>query len=205
MRRIFVLLFALLLLPATAARADLIELKNGMIYDTLQDLTWLQDTRFARTSGFDADGLLPQFEAIAWAHSLEFGGLTDWRLPRSFLPGRTGLEHAEESSELAILFYQLGWRTDGSYTYAYPPSGALGPFLNFHSTNAYPVFWFENRSNEAWHPTFIWDVMDGGSESPQGAWAVREGQPNARVPEPSTLLVMGLGSLGLLRARRTVR
>ena len=28
---------------ATPARADLIDLGNGMIYDTVQDLTWVQD------------------------------------------------------------------------------------------------------------------------------------------------------------------
>lgn len=56
-------------------------------YDTVLDITWLQDTRYAYTSGYDADGYMTWDEARTWASSLSFyNPLTQetyghWRLP----------------------------------------------------------------------------------------------------------------------------
>jgi hypothetical protein len=35
------------------AQAELIDLGNGMIYDTVQDLTWLQDAAYVMTTGYE--------------------------------------------------------------------------------------------------------------------------------------------------------
>ena len=56
MRRRLALAALCVFVSAAPARADLINLGNGMIYDTLQDLTWMQDMAYVRTSGYDADG-----------------------------------------------------------------------------------------------------------------------------------------------------
>ena len=59
---------------ALASHAELIDRGNGLIYDSVQDLTWTQDAGMSgyRTSWDDA---------MAWAANLEFGAYSDWRLP----------------------------------------------------------------------------------------------------------------------------
>jgi hypothetical protein len=182
------------LLSGAPARADLINLGNGMIYDTLQDLTWLQDARYAQTSGVDSDGKLPFAEAVAWAASLEFDGIDDWRLPRFLaLPGPSAT-----TSELAGLFAQLGWEA-GPHEYTHV--GDFSPFVNV-LTPGVDRYWLDNAFNIAWHEYFVFDIEDAGVESPQGAWAVRQGAPAARVSEPSTLLMFGAGIIALTRRLR---
>lgn len=50
-------------------------------YDTVLGITWLADANYAKTSGFDADGLMNWPTANAWAAGLDFNGITGWRLP----------------------------------------------------------------------------------------------------------------------------
>ncbi|MES9991907.1 MAG: DUF1566 domain-containing protein [Candidatus Thiodiazotropha sp.] len=52
-----------------------------MIYDSDQNLTWLQDANYARTSGHDSDGRMTWENAMSWASNLTYGGYNDWRLP----------------------------------------------------------------------------------------------------------------------------
>lgn len=76
--------------------AGLIDRGNGLIYDDVLDITWLQDANYAFTSGFStdnaigskdglssniqADGKMGWEAAMDWAGNLVFGGLDDWRL-----------------------------------------------------------------------------------------------------------------------------
>ena len=63
-----------LVLVSISVNAELFDRGNGLIYDSVQDLTWTQDAGMSgyRTSWDDA---------MAWAANLEFGGFDDWRLP----------------------------------------------------------------------------------------------------------------------------
>ena len=79
--RVLSLGFLALIVTANPARADMIDLGHGLIYDTVQDLTWMQDTMYARSSGVDEDGWMTWDEAQAYASSLTYGGYDDWRLP----------------------------------------------------------------------------------------------------------------------------
>lgn len=60
---------------------------GGLVYDEVLNVTWLQDAKFARTSGADADGLMTWQQAVTWAAELSYfdsvRGVTysDWRLP----------------------------------------------------------------------------------------------------------------------------
>ncbi len=83
MRKILMLLASLLtlMLLASPSSAILIDRGGGMIYSTNLDITWLQDANYARTSGYDVDGLMNWEEAMAWADNLSYGGYSDWRLP----------------------------------------------------------------------------------------------------------------------------
>jgi len=68
-----VLCATVLVIVSTATRAELIDRGNGLIYDSDQDLTWMQDAGAFSGGSWDA--------AMAWAENLEFGGFDDWRLP----------------------------------------------------------------------------------------------------------------------------
>ena len=69
------------MLLAMSTQAALVDRGNGMIYDDVLDVTWLQDASYATTSGFDPDGRMNWFDASLWVDSLDFGGFSDWRLP----------------------------------------------------------------------------------------------------------------------------
>src|SRR5687767_8380112 len=62
-----------------SSKAALIDRGNGLIYDNVLDITWIQDVGLSSTQGgpssFNWDG------ANAWAEQLVFGGHDDWRLP----------------------------------------------------------------------------------------------------------------------------
>lgn len=55
-------------------------------YDTVLDITWLKDANYAKTSGVDndgtiGDGLMQWSNMTSWIASLDFNGITGWRLP----------------------------------------------------------------------------------------------------------------------------
>lgn len=60
--------------------AALIDRGNGLIYDDVLDVTWLQDANYAHTSGYDLDGNMSWEESNQWAENLEYAGFSDWRL-----------------------------------------------------------------------------------------------------------------------------
>lgn len=110
---------------SAAANATLINRGNGMIYDSDQNLTWLQDANYAKTSGYDADGAMNWNDAMAWAEGLSYGGYNDWRLPTitdTGLPGCSSIGYNGTDcgfnvdtaySELAYMYYNnlgnVGW------------------------------------------------------------------------------------------------
>lgn len=69
------------------ARAALYDRGGGLIYDSALNVTWLQDANYAKTSGYDGDGIMSWYQAVAWADQLSVydsvRGVTwsDWRLP----------------------------------------------------------------------------------------------------------------------------
>ena len=69
------------LLAPTLANAELFDRGNGLIYDSEQDITWLQDANYAQTSGYDSDGKMSVSNATLWAENLVYAGIDDWRLP----------------------------------------------------------------------------------------------------------------------------
>jgi hypothetical protein len=126
---------AALCVPVPQAQAALVDRGGGMLYDTVLNITWLQDANYAKTSGFDADGQLPwDFGlnsspgwrpragnvAMAWVDNLVYGGYSDWRLPRhrpvngstyTFWPSSTdgstdsGYNIPSSFSELSHMYY----------------------------------------------------------------------------------------------------
>jgi hypothetical protein len=52
----------------------LIDRGRGLLYDVERDLTWLQDTNYAKTSGRSPDGQLTWDDAKAWVARLSYHG-----------------------------------------------------------------------------------------------------------------------------------
>lgn len=74
------------LLFSSMSHAALINRGGGMIYDSVLDITWLQDASYMLTSGAAATQFVNKATATNWVDSLVFGGFDDWRLP-TMLPG----------------------------------------------------------------------------------------------------------------------
>ena len=53
------LIAALQLGLVSTVNAELFDRGNGLIYDDVLDVTWLQDAQYAKISGYDADGMMP--------------------------------------------------------------------------------------------------------------------------------------------------
>jgi hypothetical protein len=49
------------------ANAALWDRGGGLIYDDELQITWLQDANYAKTAGYDGDGLMSWGEATTWA------------------------------------------------------------------------------------------------------------------------------------------
>lgn len=81
------LLLAAGIILALPAQAALHDRGGGLIYDDVLNITWLQDANYAKTSGYDADGLMTWAVAKAWADGLTYYdsvrsvNYDDWRLP----------------------------------------------------------------------------------------------------------------------------
>jgi hypothetical protein len=75
---------------AGGAQVGLIDRGNGLIYDTVLDITWIQAGNFCGTNptdpgciaaGADANGAMTWSEAVFWANNLVYAGYDNWRLP----------------------------------------------------------------------------------------------------------------------------
>ncbi len=209
------------------AIAGLIDRGNGMIYDDVQNITWLQNANLAGTP-------MNWYTSVAWADNLDFGGFSDWRLPTinvSTQDGRCdysvtggtdcGFNVLTASSELAYMFYenlsnvayydtngngaQTGWDSlNTSFTDAL--TGDTVSFIDLNRT----VYWsgteYAPGSDGAWRFR-TGNGYQSTSDKGNGnyAWAVRDGDigaVDATIPEPSTLAILGLGLLGLITRKR---
>ncbi|HEG42973.1 MAG TPA: DUF1566 domain-containing protein [Phycisphaerales bacterium] len=215
MKKSLIILIMVMVFGSTVSvHALLIDRGGGLIYDDVLDITWLQDASYAQTSGYDADGWMAWSNAVTWAENLSYYDsvrdytYTDWRLPHA-LPvngvsydftysndGSTdvGINISSPNSELGYMYYTELGNSAGS-----PSAPNAGPFINLQSN----WYW---ASPEGLDPGtgVIFAFHDGrqlfnDALIPEYAWAVRDGDV---VPEPATLLLLGLGGLALRRKRR---
>lgn len=171
------------------------------VYDTDIDITWLADADYAKTSGYDADGVMSWPDAKAWAAGLSVGGITGWRLPTA---DTSCAGYNCNHSEMGHLFYdELG----GKAGFPVPSSSSFfsnireyfGGFDHFYwtSTEFTPdlgwIFYFANG-----HQGWGIDIPHYGF-----AWAVHDGDVGAGlVPEPEMYAMMSIGLLALFGFRR---
>jgi hypothetical protein len=131
------------LLASTAAQATLFDRGGGLLYDDVLNVTWLQDSNYAMSSGYPtlaSSGLMKWDDATNWVANLSYfdsvRGVTysDWRLPTvSPVSGAgwdinfkfdgtsdVGFNIAGANSELGYMYYvNLGLKgeRDASGTY----------------------------------------------------------------------------------------
>ena len=221
-------LSALLALPVTL-KAALYDRGNGLIYDDVLNVTWLQDanytakelseTRVAEIIAAvpvvgehqlaaddfhlhsDGNWYLTWWGALAWADQLAYAGYEDWRLPRTDF----SQDGCTDSSCL----------TDGEPAHLYftpPPVGlgediSSGPFENIQPS----VYWtgtesfvFNHPETDAWGFNFgaAWE-MPGPATNRVFAWAVRDGDVLVTpVPPALPLFAPAVALLAVMRWKR---
>ena len=217
MNKLLAVLLACLAMPTNAT---LLDRGGGLIYDDVLNITWLQDANYAKTSGFDADGLMDWHAAMAWAVGLIYGGYDDWRLPivnpangqdftYTYSPAGFsdfGYNIKNTSSEMAYMHHN----NLGNISLLIPNGDFSGCQNNVPDMCMYNKGYFSNlQSYTYWSMTeiptdsaFNFNMSTGGQggSTKTGdvfyAWAVRDGDVTP-VPEPSTYALI-LGGLGVL-------
>jgi hypothetical protein len=194
---------------ASTSEATLFDRGKGMIYDSDLNITWLADANYAQTSGWASPGTMNYFDANLWLQSLVYEGFGSWRLPSAKIAGVSTpcqLQYNCTTSELGHLFY-------GDINHGL--GGVAGSSINNTHNDNYNLFkniqdnayWFgtEQASNVAYYFGENNGFQDIASEGDQiYAWIVRDGDVgvSAAVPEPGTLMLLGAGFAGLIRAMR---
>lgn len=77
----------------------LIDRGRGLLYDVERNLTWLQDTNYAKTIGRSPDGQMTWDNAKAWVARLNYRGITGWRLPTALNQDGSGPCAGDNCSE----------------------------------------------------------------------------------------------------------
>ena len=215
---------AALLAGAASAQAALVNRGGGMIYDTTQNLTWLADMNYARTSGYDADGRMTWAAAGEWANNLVYGGFSDWRLP-TLNSGDTSCSENFNAGggfprqysgvnctggEMSRLFVaDLGNKADESVL---NPTGDtaeqianLALFGNVQADAYWSGLEYAPLTDYAWYFTTYYGLQSYNFKiRAMYAVAVRPGDVAASVPEPQTLalVLLALGATVVARKRR---
>jgi len=194
-----------------ATHAALIDNMDGTVSDTASGLMW--------TKNANINGLMNWATAVAWADGLTVGGHEDWRLPTTVQPdpscggqidagafGLQGYGFNCTGSELGDLFYNaLGVAANSSILTSALLQGADPIFTNVQSN----VYWsgteYAPDTLNAWYfRTGFGNQGIGGKSLSFYGWAVRADNAGGegQAPLPGTLLLIGLGALGLRLARR---
>jgi len=203
-----------LLLLSFNATAALYDRGNGLIYDDVLDITWLQDANYAQTSGYSSNGNLTKIEAEAWVNNLNYNGHNDWRLPST--RGITDYGSSESNTELGHMFVNnLGAPSIPCCNIFVDPEyfdASIQQENNILNVLSY-AYWFA-ESTEYQYPrdSYAYFFTNSGSlyES-NGAhfsllvWPVHDGDIGASpVPLPAGiyLFLSGLVGLGLIKRRK---
>jgi hypothetical protein len=215
-----------------AAQAALHDRGGGLIYDTVLNITWLQNANLAASNTFGlayntdlgdhpddswavnyteqilADGRMTWGAALHWIDAMNadnYLGYDDWRLPTPLNTDGSGPTdgYYRSGSEMGHLFY-----VDGGLVPIQDISESTS--LDDFFINMKPaIYWYGLEyapdSRYAWVLRTNNGYQDGyGKSDPNYAWAVRPGDVAAPIPEPETyaLLLAGLGLVSFLVSRR---
>jgi hypothetical protein len=190
------------------AQAALFDRGGGMIYDDALNITWLQDANYAQTSGYDSDGAMNWATAGAWADGLSYGGYDDWRLPTALHQDGSNLISGccDTKSEMGHMIFNNFGGTLYFGKLLKPNTANLGLFSNLQ----HYVYW-TGTGNTPKGDGYKWTFyvhegfqVDWIMRNEAYAWAVRDGDIAAPIPEAETYAMMlaGLGVMGGIARRR---
>ncbi|MDX1487889.1 MAG: DUF1566 domain-containing protein [Acidiferrobacterales bacterium] len=154
-----------------SSRAELHDRGNGLIYDDVLNITWLQNAKYGGNKKWK--------EAVEWAANLEYQGYGDWRLPSisvsSGVPtGATASPvDCSTATELECRDNELG------YMYFHNLGGKGNQVLGNQGfiQNIQRVYWSGTESaGGAWEFTFNYGGMAEELKAfGYAVWAVRPG------------------------------
>jgi hypothetical protein len=118
----------------------LIDRGRGLLYDVERDLTWLQDTNYARTSGRSPDGQMTWDDAKAWVARLNYLGIKEWRLPTALNEDGTGPcigENCRESELGHLVFTAFPRPSPGAHLINWQPFSIYWSSTEASATEAF--------------------------------------------------------------------
>ncbi len=217
-------------LMVNTAQAQLFNRGGGLIYDSVQNVTWLADANYAKTSGFDSDGAMNWQDATAWTEGLVYHDTVrnvsydNWRLPSIHDLGSPGCNSGysgtdcgynvdTQSSEIAHLFYvSLGNKafvdSNGQVQSDYglfddpnnPNDESL--FANFQDSFYWLADSHANSTGDAWRFKLTNGLQDYGKKSfLLYSLVVRDGDV-AAVPLPGAAWLFGTALIGMIFSKR---
>jgi len=167
-------------LITSTAQATLIDRGNGLVYDDVNNISWIKD---ADVSGFGS-----WTAQLSWAAGFSLAGFDDFR--------------QASIDELASLYSQLPGASGTDKT------GNISPFENIQSVYWSGTALDSEQAFDFIFLTGSVSVDLTGSlgfAALYHGWAVRPGDSVTAVPEPSSLMLFGAGLVGLPVVRRKFR
>ena len=156
---------------------------NGLIYDDVLDITWLQDANYAFTSGYSisnavgeveesqvniqADGRMGWEAATTWVNQLSYAGYNNWRLPSANLMNSSNPCEANDGS--CDFGYNNTTAEVGHMFYNNLNNSALTPILtniSFTDSSSGLIKSFINVKNDKY-----WYQDELESNSAEDAWS----------------------------------
>ncbi len=133
------------------AKADFVDNGDGLIYDTVQNITWLQQPNYSGINWFNATN---------WVSGLTQGGVTGWRLPKSTDTTINGYSNTKSGSELGRLYSEIASTT------------GVGPFSNLNPGFYWSGMTYYNQSSPSGAMAWINDLRDLNNFNGGDAFAV---------------------------------